>query len=135
MKQELKELYPITVKLVADHRDLAYEIFEKLHIHKGGFIGVCELNGCFLCENVGELYSSLGFCERLALVRESSKSENPILNAVRTDGTVVGSLPFSDSILPNMLISRGVNVYCYAEAKEFNGGMLAIAVSIYCDEY
>ncbi len=130
-----KSLYPITVKLLADHRELVHDLFKKLAPHKGAFIGVCELQGSFLCDSVGELFESLAIGERLALVRENEKSLNPTLEATRFDGTAIGSLPFSSSILPNMLISRGLDVFCYMEAKEFNGGMLAIAVSIYCEEY
>lgn len=130
-----ESLYPIDLKLLSDHREAVSEVFRKVRPHKGAFVGVCELEGCFLCDSAGELFESLEFGERLSLFREKGKKRYAPLAAVRKDGTAVGNLPFSDAILPNLLIERGINVYCYIEAKEFNGGMFAVAVSIYSDKY
>ncbi len=130
-----KSLYPITVKMLADHPEQVHELFKRLSPHKEAFIGVCELEGTFLCDSLGELFESLYFGERLSLLPENEKTQNPALEATRSDGTVIGSLPFSDSLLPNMLIARGLEVFCYIEAKKFNGGMPSVAVSIYCERY
>lgn len=121
--------------MLSSHRDFVYGLFSELKPHKGVFVGVCLLEGCFLCDSPGELYSELAFGERLALADKSKPLKNLPLEVIRADGTHLGNLPFADSILPNLMFARGINVYCYLEAKEFNGGMLAIAVSVYCDEY
>lgn len=134
MKKD-NSLYPITVKMLNDHREQAHNTVKKYAQHLGAFIGVCELEGVFLCDSAGELFESLNFGERLSLVPKQSKSLNPTLCAIRADGSEVGTLPFSDAILPNMLIRRSLDVFCHIEAKEFNGGMLAVAVSIYCESY
>ena len=128
-------LYPITVKQARDDKKAVIELFKRLTPHKGGFIGVCELKGCFAWENVGETFDSLTVGELLmALPNEGAKSFQP-LNVIKYDGSVLGYLPYNESILPNMLIKRGIKVFCYVEAKEFNGGMPSVAVSIYSENY
>ncbi len=130
-----KSLYPITVKLLQDDKDGVIEVFKKVCPHKGGFIGVCELKGCFSWENVGETFDSLAIGEVLLAVQsESAKSLQP-LNVIKNDGSVLGYLPYAESVLPNMLLKRGIKVLCYVEAKEFNGGMPSVAVSIYSQDY
>ena len=130
-----KSFYPITVKLLQDNKNLVLNVFKKLNPHKGGFIGVCELKGCFSWENVGETFDSLKIGEALwAVKNESAKSMQP-LEVIKNDGTVLGFIPYGESVLPNMLIKRGVRVICYVEAKEFNGGMPAVAISIYSEDY
>ncbi len=130
-----KSLYPITVKLLSDHRELVFDLFKELRPHKGGFIGVCELQGCFSWETPGETYESLTFGEVLYAVRNASARSFQPLSVIRNDGSVLGYIPYADSILPNLLIKRGINVLCYIEAKEFNGGMPSVAVSIYSENY
>ena len=130
-------LYPIAIKTIQERPNLLKTLFLKLRPHQGAFIGVCELQGCFLCESKGELYSSLEIGEQLCLAYEApgkKKGCSPI-SVKRKSGTVIGELPFSDSIVPNMLINRGIAVTCYLEAKEFNAGLLALGVSIYCENY
>ena len=130
-----KSLYPITVKLVSDHKALVFDVFKTVCPHKGGFIGVCELDGCFSWEAPGETYDSLAIGEVLYAVREENARSFQPLKAIRNDGSVLGYIPYADSILPNMLIKRGIKVICYVEAKEFNGGMPSVAVSVYSEEY
>lgn len=126
-----KSLYPITLKLLKDRRSLVYEVFRKVEPHKEAFIGVCELEGCFLVDEPEALYSSLAFGERLAVVTDETNN----LSVRRANGTEIGILPYADAVLPKMLISRGISPFCYVEAKELNNGTLAVAVSIYCDKY
>lgn len=126
-----KSLYPITMKLLADRKSLVYEIFRSVKPNKGVFIGVCKLEGSFLCDNPEHLYNTLTVGERLSVELD----ETDRLAVKRTDGTNLGILPFMDSVLPKMILSRGINIFCYFEAKEFESDMLSIAVSIYCDEY
>ena len=132
----LKSLYPLSVKLVKDNPDLMPKLFKKLHPHKkGSFIGVCLLEGCSLWESPGELYSELSIGDILVLLREDGMPDTAPLCVCREDGTSLGTLPFSHSVLPNLLYSRGIKVYCHLEAKEFNGGLPEVAVSIYSEKY
>jgi hypothetical protein len=130
-----KSLYPITVKQLQNDKNAVIDIFKRVCPHKAGFIGVCELKGCFSWENVGETFDSLAIGEVLMAVQsESAKSLQP-LNVIKYDGSVLGYLPYAESVLPNMLLKRGIRVRCYVEAKEFNGGLPSVAVSIYSDDY
>ncbi len=126
-----KSLYPITLKLLADRQSLVYDVFRSVQPHKGEFIGVCELEGSFLCDEPERLYDSLTFGEKMSVVVD----ETDRLSVERIDGTQIGILPFADGLLPNMLLSRGINVFCYLEAKELDETMLTVAVSLYCDKY
>lgn len=129
-----KSLYPITVSLLENHKLLTHELFAYYKFHKGTFIGLFLLQDVFPDSFVGELYESLSLNERLAIERTDGK-ENGVLAAKRGDGTVIGSLPRAESTLPNMLISRGLNLFCFVEAKQFNSGYPEIAVSLYSEEY
>lgn len=131
-----KSNYPVTLSLIIDHPDEAKKVFLDELPHDGAFIGVTKLDGSFLCDSVGELYSSLQQGERLSLLpEEGSAHALPALKAVRADGSFVGVLQYSAAILPNMLMSRGISVWCHLEAAQFNAGMLEIGVSIYCEKY
>ena len=128
--------YPVTLSLITDHPKEAKKVFLDERPHKKAFIGITKLDGSFLCDSVGELYSSLQIGEKLSLIpQEKSARSLPILNAAREDGTFVGVLQYSDAILPNILMSMGISVWCYVEATKFNAGMLEIGVSIYCEKY
>lgn len=127
----IKKLYPINLKLLSDRKNLVYDIFRKVKPHKGAFIGVCKLDGSFLCDDIDGTFASLAFSELLYVV----KDETGNLTVRQSNGNELGILPYADSVLPKMLMSRGINVYCYLEAKEISGSDLALAVSIYCDNY
>ncbi|MBO5767312.1 MAG: hypothetical protein J6R45_06400 [Clostridia bacterium] len=129
-----KSLYPITVSLLENHKLLTHELFAYYKFHKGAFIGLFLLQDVFPDSFIGELYESLDLNERLAIERADGK-ENGVLSAKRVDGTVIGSLPRAESTLANMLISRGLNLFCFVEAKQFNSGYPEIAVSLYSEEY
>ena len=129
-----KSLYPITVSLLENHKLLTHELFAYYKFHKGAFIGLFLLQDVFPDSFIGELYESLDLNERLAIERADDK-ENGVLSAKRVDGTVIGSLPRAESTLANMLISRGLNLFCFVEAKQFNSGYPEIAVSLYSEEY
>lgn len=126
-----KSFYPITLKLLSDRRSFVYEVFRKVSPHKETFIGVCELEGTFLCEEQSKLYDSLVIGERLSVVFDATNR----MSVKRQDGTDIGIIPVTDSVLPSMLISRDLNVFAYFEAKEFENDMLTVAVSLYCDKY
>lgn len=132
-----KKLYPITMSMVSENPDLVEKIFVKLAPHKGVFIGVCALEGCFMCDSPGEMFSSLELGEKLRIdYKENRKSRNYLqLEVQREDGAYVGVLPFEWCTLPNMLFSRGLNVWCHLEVKDFKGGIFTAAVSIYCEDY
>ena len=129
-----KSLYPITVSLLENHKLLTHELFAYYKFHKGAFIGLFLLQDVFPDNFVGELYESLDLNERLAIERADDK-ENGVISAKRVDGTVIGSLPRAESTLANMLISRGLNLFCFVEAKQFNSGYPEIAISLYSEEY
>ena len=128
-------LYPVTLKLVRNDIKTVNEIFKKVCPHKGGFIGVCELKGCFAWENVGETFDSLELGETLIAVKNKNARSFQPLDVIRYDGTLLGYLPYAESFVPNLILKNGLKVYCYVEAKEFNGGMPAVAVSIYSEDY
>ena len=131
-----KYSYPVTLSLITDHPDTAKKVFLDRPPHKGAFIDVTKLDGSFLADSVGELYSSLQIGEKLSLLPEEGPSKRlPALKAVRADGSFVGYLQYSAAILPNMLMDRGISVWCHVEATQFNGGILEVGVSVYCDKY
>lgn len=131
-----KNQYPLTLSVIADKPEMAKKIMLKENPHKGVFIGLCKLEGSFLCDSPGEVYSSLSIGEKLCITPDaSSKHTYPPLMVTLADGTLLGKLPFGNSVIPNMLLSRGISVWCHAEAKVFGAGMLEIAVSVYCEDY
>ena len=128
--------YPVPLATIIDHPEIAKKIFLEERPHKDTFIGVAKLDGSFMADNVGEMYDSLQIGEKLLLsLEEGAKHSLPTLKVLRIDGSFVGYLQYSTAILPNFLISRGIEVWCYAEAKSFNGGLPEIGVSIYCENY
>ena len=126
--------YPVSVSFVKDHYEKLPKIFKKVRPHKEVFIGVCLLDGSFMCDSPEELYSSLTLGEKLSVLCYDTEKVEP-LEVRRNNGTVLGTLPFNESVFPNMLISRGIDVFCYIEATDFTAGILEIAVSIYCERY
>lgn len=137
--KKMKPSFPLTVSMVSEHHKETVELFKRKPPRKREcFIGVCILDGTFLCDNPGELYSSLSIGERLELFyrkEQSEKTQVMPISVVRADQTEVGVLPFEYSVIPSLLASRGVESYCYVEAKLFQGGLLSVAVSVYCDKY
>lgn len=130
--RRINSLYPVNVKLISDRKELVCDLLRKIRPHKdGAFIGVCLLEGSFLCDNVGELYESVSFGERLNVVADAELR----LSVENASGRSLGFIPFADSVLPKSLISRGIKVFCHLEAKEFNGGLISFGVSLYCDKY
>lgn len=130
-----KSFYPLTVGLVEDDKEFAFAVVKRINPHKDSFIGVCNLEGSFLCDSPGELFDSLNIGDRLKLVSFESDGKNVPLTVCRDNGDTLGMLPYADSVLPKMLIRRGLDVFCYLEAKEFNGGMIAFTVTVYCEKY
>lgn len=131
-----KKLYPITISMLRDHSDMIPEIFLAARPHKGAFLGVSELDGSFLCDNAKEIFESFQLGEKLYVsVDRESKISVPPLSVYREDKTFLGTLPYGASIFPNLLLKRGVNIWCHAEAASFDNDLLSIAVSIYCEEY
>lgn len=136
MFKKYKKLYPVTISMISKEKVLVEKIFLKLSPHKGVFIGTCELEGCFMCDSPGEIFSSLEHGEKLNIDYKTGKNGAYLqLEVKREGGTYVGMLPYTSCIIPSMLFSRGINVWCHLEAKEFKGGMFSAAVSVYCDEY
>ena len=127
----LKSHYPISVKLFRDERKLVYKVFRAVQPHKGVFVGVCELEGSFLCQEPEQLSSSLVVGERIELVLDETKN----LNAQRQDGTFLGVLPYTDAVLPKMMMERGIKMFGYFEAKDFIEDLLVITISLYCEKY
>ncbi len=132
-----KKLYPLTLDFIKNHPEESKEVFLKIRPHKGVFIGACELDGCFLCEAPHEIFDSLEVGEKLllSLPAESKPNSAVPLEVKRDDGVELGSVPFQNSVLPCVLMSRGINVFCYLEAKELKSGLLSLAVSVYCEKY
>lgn len=133
--RKLKD-YPVSLSVISEHPKRANEIFLEARPHKGAYIGVAKLQGSFLCELTGDVFADLEIGEKLTVAPDlQSKLSLPPLNVTKEDGTFLGILPYAEAILPNILISRGIELWCYAEAKEFKGGIPEIVVSIYCEEY
>ena len=129
--------YPVTVADVRENLAECEKIFVKKRIHRGAFIGLSLLEGVFTADDPQKLFDSLVFGEKLLIKRDESfkKSKRPPLSALRSDGSEAGILPFSESLLPDKLISLGKEVYCFIEAKSFGAGIPDIAVSVYCEDY
>ena len=127
--------YPIAYSDIEQNLEKTVKFFASKRIHKGVFLGLSVLDGSFVCDEPERIFATLQPGEKLALVPDDStvKHSNPTLNAVR-DGTVIGSLPYADAVLPNELIRRGTEVFCYAEAKKLEIDLLHIAVSVYCEK-
>ena len=128
--------YPVSIKSIIDRPDWVCEVFVKEYPHKGGVISVCQLIGSSTIDSPDEIYISLEIGEKLQLKPpEKSKSFNPILSVFREDGTYLGDIPQSNCTVPNLLMKKGIEVACYAEAKGYIGGCLALGVSLYCKKY
>ncbi len=129
--------YPLTFEDFSERTDYAIKVFESVKPHKKEcFIGVCTLEGSFMCDDPKSIYETLSQGERLELNPEpDSALALPRLEVRRADKTKIGMLPFADAVLPNMLLKRGLSVWCYFEASRFNSELLEIAVSIYCPRY
>ena len=125
---------PISVSLVTNEKMRVHELFAKNRFREGAFIGVCVLQGCPHDDETKALLSALPQGERLALVHEKEGDTlSPLV--VMHGEAMLGYLPFSDSVLPSMLISRGVSTFCYLEATDLRGLIPELAVSIYCEDY
>ncbi len=128
--------YPLTFSYICDYPELALDVFKKEKPHKDTLIGLAVLEGCFLCDNPKEIYETLQIGEKLSVKKlEGLKQSLPPLVVSRENGEEIGKIPFSHGIFPNLLIERGINLWCYAEAKSFKSDILEIAVSIYCENY
>lgn len=134
---KLSEFYPITFKLLNDRKELVYNVFRKVKPHKGGFISVCKLDGSFLCEDCESLFATLAIGEQLFIVKREGQGKRTCqpLEVKRKNGEVIGSIPYTESVIPNLLISRGVNVTAYLEIKEYASDILNLAVSVYSEKY
>jgi len=134
---KLTEFYPINFKLLNDRKELVYSVFRKVKPHKGGFISVCKLDGSFLCDDCESLFASLEIGEPLSIVKRDGKGKRICqpLEVKRKNGEVIGSIPYTESVIPNLLISRGINVIAYLEIKEYASEILNLAVSVYSEKY
>ncbi len=128
--------YPVSIKSIVDRPDWVCNVFTKEYPHKGGLICVCQLIGSSTIDLPDEIYISLVIGEKLQLKRpENAKAANPVLSVFREDGTYLGDLPAGNCTVPNLLMKKGIEVCCYAEAKGYIGGCLALGVSVYCNKY
>ena len=126
--------YPLTFDEIAEKQAAAALLFTSRRRHRGAFLGLCVLEGAFACDEPERVFATLGQGERLSLSR-TGKSNGGALRVLRSDGCEIGFLPFGDSLIPNALIDRGLAVYCFAEAKKLQAGLLNVAVSVYCEDY
>lgn len=131
------DFYPINFKLLDDRKELVYNVFRAVEPHKGGFISVCRLDGSFLCDDCESLFASLRTGEPLSVVMCDNKGKHICrpLEVKRKNGEVIGTLPYTESIIPNLLAARGINVTAYLEIKEFSSDILNLAVSVYSEKY
>lgn len=127
----MKRHYPISVKMYREERKFVFQLFRKVQPHKEVFIGVCELEGSFLCEDPQQTYDSLIVGELLELTLDDTDR----LNVKRQNGTFLGIIPYTDAVLPKMISARGLKLFAYFEAKDFTDGLLEIVVSMYCEKY
>ena len=128
--------YPLNFAYIYDYPDHATEVFKKVKPHKDTFIGLAVLEGCFLCENSQEIHETLQIGEKLGIKQgDGPKHSFPPLLVSRENGEEIGKIPYAHSIFPNVLLDRGISLWCYAEAKNYKSDILEIAVSIYCENY
>ena len=128
--------YPLTYDEIAERRAGSLRIMQKRRRRGYALLGLSLLEGSFLAEEPERIFATLEQGEKLQIVRgEGGTPLNPALHILRADGADIGTLPFADSVLPNALISRGVEVFCVAEAKKLVGGIISIAVSVWCEDY
>lgn len=128
--------YPVSIKSIIDRPDWVCEVFNKESPHKGGVICVCQLIGSSTIDSPDEMYISLQIGEILLLKPpEGSKAINPVLSVFRQNGAYLGDIPHNNCIIPNLLMKKGIEICCYAEAKGYIGGCLALGVSLYCEKY
>ena len=130
------KVYPLSLSQISQNRNYALSVFKKIKPHKGTFIDVVVLEGSFLCDDSKSVYESLEIGETL-FIRKDEESKQPMsaLFVFRQAGEEIGKIPFANAILPNLLLERGIHLWCYAESKSFNADILEIAVSIYCENY
>lgn len=128
--------YPLTYDEIAERRADSLRVMKKRRVRGCAFLGLSLPEGTFLAEEPERIFATLEQGEKLRAVRgEGGTPLNPAIHILRADGTDIGTLPFADSVLPNTLISRGVEISCFAEAKKLVGGIISIAVSVWCREY
>lgn len=128
--------YPLNYDEISERRADSLRVMQKRRVRGCAFLGLSLPEGSFLAEEPERLFATLEQGERLRAVRgEGGTSLNPAIHILRADGTDIGTLPFADSVLPNTLIARGVELFCFAEAKKLVGGIISIAVSVWCREY
>ena len=126
--------YPITVTQVKDHPETVDKVFLSKKRHSfGEYLGVCLLQGCSFGGNPEETASAVAFGDELVL--EPDVNPSMPISVLTENGVRVGFLTYTDSVLPLMLIKRGIDVKCYAEAVELSAGVLSIAVSMYISKY
>ncbi|MBE6691985.1 MAG: hypothetical protein E7586_01460 [Ruminococcaceae bacterium] len=128
--------YPLDFSYIRDYPDRATKTFKKAKPYKDTFIGLAVLEGSFLCENSKEIYESLQIGEKLIVKQvDGPRHSFPPLMVYRENSEEIGKIPSAHSIFPNVLIDRGISLWCYAEAKSFESDILEIAVSINCENY
>lgn len=128
--------YPLAYADVTYRLGDSIKLLASRRVRNGSFIGLTPLEGTFLEDEPERIFATLEIGERLSVTRdESTKNQaNPVLSVNRADGTAIGTLPFTHSILPNALIDRGKTIFCLAEAKQLEGGLVSVAVSIYSEK-
>jgi len=128
--------YPLSLPAIKSNINFARDVILKERPHKGAFIDVFIPEGSFMVDSPGELYDSLTIGQRLSVkADETSTLDMPPLLIYNSNGEFIGKIPNAIAILPNILLSRGISLWCHLEAKAFNGGMPEFAVSVYSELY
>ncbi len=127
--------YPVTVHFAENYPEKTESVFLTCRPHKGSFIGVAILDSV-TDDLLQSVYGDLSVGEILTVSRCSDHFDR--LNDVyvsREDGYILGKLPHCSALLPDVLMSRGIRVYAFLEAKSCGDFYAKLLVSVYAESY
>lgn len=135
MKNKLK--LPLSYSDFKRFRDEAIELYASKHARPGVFVGLTELEGVFDCDEPERIFATLLIGERVGMAFSDAgrKQLKNRIRVFRADGSEIGYLPGSDSVLVGHLLKNGIEAFAYVEAKDAESGLLSVIVSIYCEKY
>ena len=129
------EQYPLNLAFIRNRTEQAEDIINDIKPHKGVFVGLQVLDAIFPDVDEETAFSELMYGERFDVCRESKSKKVTSLVVKRSDGVTVGYLSFTMSVLLTTLMKRGIESFCFLEAKAEESGIRSVALSVYCDEY
>lgn len=119
---------PVSIK--KNHDELIKKLSKVLG--RGEVLDVFELEGCFALENSETVFRSLKLGDKLEI---TNSDDDKLLIAINSCGAPVGYLPYSISLLPKLIMQKGVSLRCYVEYIDYTNEVLTICVSLYAERY